>query len=506
MKVFTSSQIKNIEDATVLRGITKLRLMENAGSAASHIINKRFSLKGKNVSIVCGNGNNGGDGFVVARKLFEYGAKVSVIRLMGLPISQNASDMCKKVMECSIPIYDYFDNVKKAKQILAESEIIVDAVFGIGLNRNPDRAICEAFDYISSLKSYRISIDVPSGLYSDTGACARSFINADLTISFIGYKYCHLLSPASSYCGEVINCAIGVPDDLIEEVNAPKIIDEPTFEKRDKNSHKGTFGTAMLICGCYGMAGAAILAGNACLRSGVGIAKLAVPDKIYPIMASALPEAVFVPAETGENGTFSSNTYSLLKEHIENASAVLFGCGVGKGVDINFLLRDIVLGEDKCLVIDADGINSLARNIDIIKQYKGNIVLTPHPGEMARLCKTTVSEINNNRLSYAENFAKEYGVTIVLKGANSVVAFPDGECYFNVTGNPGMATGGSGDMLSGILISLLAQGLDIKTAVLSAVYIHGKAGDNAALRIGQTSLLPRDMIEELPQLFKKYEG
>jgi len=506
MKVFSSSQIKCVEDATQIRGITKLRLMENAGSAASHVINKRFSLKGKTVSIVCGNGNNGGDGFVIARKLFEYGANVKVIRLMGLPISQNASVMCKKVMECGISIYDYFDNISIAKQILNESEIIIDAVFGIGLNRNPDKALCEAFSYISSLNSYRISIDVPSGLYSDTGECAPSFINADLTISFIGYKFCHVLPPASSFCGEVVNCAIGVPDDLLEEINAPQIINEPIFSKRDENSHKGTFGTALLICGSYGMAGAAILAGNACLRSGVGIAKLAVPDKIYPVMASALPEAVFIPVDTGENGTFIKNAYYTLKEHIENSNAVLFGCGAGKGIDINYVLRDIVLNEDKTIVIDADGINSLACNIDIIKQYKGNIVLTPHPGEMARLCKTTVSEINNNRLDYASNFAKENGVTVVLKGANTVVAFADGEIYINTTGNAGMATGGSGDMLSGILVSFLAQGMDIKKSVLSAVYIHGKAGDNAALRLGQTSLLPRDMIEELPLLFKNYEG
>lgn len=506
MKVFTANQIKKIEDATVIRGISKLRLMENAGSAAARIIRQRFDISSKKITVVCGNGNNGGDGFVIARKLFENGANLNVIRLMGLPVTENASAMCKKLMECGVHIFDYFDNIVASKNILSQSDIIIDAVFGIGFNRTPDSGICEAFDYLSSLDAYRIAIDIPSGIYCDSAQCAPAFFKADITISFIGYKYCHFHPPASSFCGKVIICDIGVPQDLIDAIeNCPKIIGEPVFSKRDKNSHKGTFGTAVLVCGSYGMAGAALIAGKACLRSGVGITKLAVPDKIYPIIASTFPEAVYVPVDTGKSGTFAGNAFFSIREHLEKANAVLFGCGVGKGADINFLLRDILLNTTANIIIDADGINALAQNIDIIKQSKGQIVLTPHPGEMARLCKTTVEKINSDRIGYALGFALEYGVTVVLKGANSVVAFENGDVYINITGNPGMATGGSGDMLAGMLVSLLAQGIDVQKSVLIAVYLHGKAGDEAAARLGETSMLPTDMIKELPTLFKQYE-
>ncbi len=506
MKVFTANQIKYLEDATVIRGISKLRLMENAGSAAARIIRQRFDICNQQITVVCGNANNGGDGFVIARKLFENGAKVNVIRLMGLPVTENASIMCKKLMECGVHIYDYFDNINLIKSLLEQSNIIIDAVFGIGLNRTPDSSISEAFSYISSLKAYRIAVDIPSGIFCDTAKCSPSVIKADMTISFIGYKLCHIHPPASSYCGEVINCAIGVPQDIIDSINdCPRIIDAPVLPVRDKNAHKGTFGTALIISGSYGMAGAAYIAARASLRCGAGLTKLVLPDKIYPLVACSLPEAVYIPVDTGKNGTFAANTYFNIKEALNSANAVLFGCGVGKGNDIDFLLRDILLNTSSDIIIDADGINSLTHNIDIIKQSKGNVILTPHPGEMARLCKVSVDEINADRIGFAKKFAKEYGVTLVLKGANTIVAFPNSDVFVNTTGNSGMATGGSGDMLAGMMVSFLAQDLPLKTAALAAVYLHGKAGDYAANRLSQTAVLPSDMIEELPVLFKSLE-
>ncbi len=507
MKVFTSEQIKFLEDATVVRGISKLRLMENAGSAAARIIRQRFDLSRKTFTIVCGNGNNGGDGFVIARKLFENGAQVNVIRLLGLPVTENSSAMCKKLMECGVHIYDYFDDTKKAKSLLEGADVIVDAVFGIGFNRTPDTAICNAFKFMSSLSAYRIAIDIPSGIYCDTALCSTDFFKADMTISFIGYKRCHIHPPASSFCGEVINCAIGVPEDLIESVrNCPEIIEAPTFPKRDKNSHKGSFGTAVVIAGSYGMAGAAILSTRAALRSGAGLVKTILPDNIYPIVAGAAPEAVFVPVETGDKSIFNPDTYLKINTQLQNANAVLFGCGVGKGNGIDCLLRDVILNYQSHIVIDADGINALSCNIDIIKQSKKSVVLTPHPGEMARLCKTTSDKINSDRIGYATRFAKEYGVTVVLKGANTVVAFPDSKVYINTAGNPGMATGGSGDVLAGMMVSFLAQGMSVKNAVLAAVYLHSKAGDIVAKETSQISLLPGDIIEALPRLFKSLEG
>lgn len=508
MKIFTSLQIKNIEDATVLRGISKLRLMENAGSAAARVIREKFDITSKKIVVVAGNGNNGGDGFVVARKLYENGGNVEVIRLLGLPQSENASLMCKKLMETGVPIHDYFDNTSISRALLAQADIIVDAVFGIGFNRALDTAVSEVFSFISSLPARRVAVDVPSGVYCDSAEINTSVIKADLTISFIGFKPCHLLPPASSFCGEVVNCAIGVADDVLYYYeNCPETI-EPNFVlKRDKNAHKGTFGKALLVCGSYGMAGAAILSLKAALRCGVGLGVCALPEKIYPIVAESVPEAVYIPAPTNVNGGFAANTYFAIKDAINSADSILFGPGVTNTNDTVILLRDI-LENAKCpVIIDADGINALARNIDIIKQSAVKIILTPHPAEMARLCRVTVSVINSDRIYYAKKLAHEFGVTVVLKGANTVVATEDERVFVNLTGNPGMATGGSGDVLSGMIAGLIASGvLPENDAVCAAVYLHGLAGDRAAQNLSQTSLLPSDIIDELPSLFKTFEG
>ena len=314
MKIFTSLQIKNIEDATVLRGISKLRLMENAGSAAARVIREKFDITSKKIVVVAGNGNNGGDGFVVARKLYENGGNVEVIRLLGLPQSENASLMCKKLMETGVPIHDYFDNTSISRALLAQADIIVDAVFGIGFNRALDTAVSEVFSFISSLPARRVAVDVPSGVYCDSAEINTSVIKADLTISFIGFKPCHLLPPASSFCGEVVNCAIGVADDVLDYYeNCPETI-EPNFVlKRDKNAHKGTFGKALLVCGSYGMAGAAILSLKAALRCGVGLGVYALPEKIYPIVAESVPEAVYIPAPTNVTAALPLTPISQLR-------------------------------------------------------------------------------------------------------------------------------------------------------------------------------------------------
>lgn len=507
MKIFTSAQIKNIEDATVLRGISKLRLMENAGSAAARVIRERFDVTTKKTVVVVGNGNNGGDGFVVARKLAENGGDVSIVRLMGLPLSENATSMCKKAMETGIRIHDFFDDTEFAKALLESADIIVDAVFGIGLSREVDTAVSPVFSFISSLNAFKVAIDVPSGVYADSARVNSAVIKADLTLSFIGLKYCHILPPASSYCGEVLSLAIGVSNDVLEDYdNVPKSIEPFKLPKRDKNSHKGTFGKTLLVCGSYGMAGAAMLSLKAALRCGVGLAFSALPEKIYNIVATSVPEAVFLPVDTKGKDSFTADSYFAVKDAMDTADSILFGCGVRNTADNVIFLRDI-LENAKCpVIIDADGINALARNIDIIKQSAVKIILTPHPAEMARLCKVSTEEINANRIYFAKKLATDYGVMVVLKGANTIVATEDEKIFVNLTGNPGMATGGSGDVLSGMIAALIAQGLPENDAVCTAVYLHGLAGDKVARRLSQTSLLPSDVIEELPSLFKILEG
>lgn len=283
------------------------------------------------------------------------------------------------------------------------------------------------------------------------------------------------------------------------------VIPAPVFEKRAENSHKGTFGTALLINGSYGMAGAAILAARSCLRSGIGIAKVCVPDKIYDIIAAAVPEAVALPVASNEYGGFSSSAAEKITKSLNGVNCIAFGCGIGQSPDNAEILK-LLIKNAKCpLIIDADGINTLSLHINIVRQANSPVILTPHPGEMARLCGKTVAEIEADRVNTALSFAQKHNVYLVLKGSGTVVATPEGKVFINKTGNPGMASGGSGDTLTGIMAALLSRDGDITRAVTNAVYIHGKAGDMAARRLSETSMLPSDIIDELPCLFKELE-
>ncbi len=285
-----------------------------------------------------------------------------------------------------------------------------------------------------------------------------------------------------------------------------KVIEKPNILKRDAEAHKGTFGVSLLFCGSVGFAGAAVLAAKGCLRSGVGIAKLAVPDKIYQICAANTPEAVFLPLKSDRKGKFGRINKKLLQSEILKADSILIGCGIGVSRN-NQKLIEFLIDNARCpLIIDADGINLLAFNINILKRAKTPIILTPHPAEMSRLCGSSVSEIQQNREAVAKDFAIKHRVHLVLKGHKTVVATPDGDVFINPTGNPGMATGGSGDVLSGICAAMTGKSQDIAQSVKAAVYIHGAAGDLAAEKLSQTAMLPSDIIEELPCVFKTLEG
>ncbi len=283
-------------------------------------------------------------------------------------------------------------------------------------------------------------------------------------------------------------------------------IKRPKPIRRDKNSHKGTYGTALFICGSYGMSGAVIMASLAALRSGLGIAKIAIPDKIYDIVAKSVPEAVCVPCATSDMGTFCKTDAEKIVNEAKNCSVIVIGCGISNSQDNEEILAAVIKNAMCPIIIDADGINLLSHNIDIIKQTKASVILTPHPGEMSRLCKKSVAEIEKDRIGTAVKFSHEYGVITVLKGHKTIVATPKGCAYINTTGNAGMATGGSGDVLAGVIAAFVARSNDTVDAVKSAVYVHGAAGDLAAKYMSQTSLLPRDLIEQLPCLFKKLEG
>ena len=483
MKVLTKALIRESEENAVKSGIFSFReLMYRAGAAAAGIIMQRYGCAGKKVTVVCGSGNNGGDGCVIAGILSEHGAEVTVITPFGAPVTENAGYY-----------YERLPLVKKSENPDFESsDIIIDALFGIGLNRRLDNTAVSLINKINGSPAVKIAVDIPSGVEADSGRILGAAVDADLTVTFIALKPGLLLPDGSDFCGEISVADIGVePVGAIAETT-----EKPFFKKRRHNSHKGTFGTALTVTGSYGMAGAAILAARAALRSGAGILKCLICESIYPVFTASVPEAVCIPAPEISAGTLRFDPH-LINKAMAGSSAVLIGCGLGVSEDTRKITEYIAETSGIPMVIDADGINALCGRIDIIRKSKAPVILTPHPGEMARLCSCTVREVESDRINTARSFALKYGCTLVLKGANTVIAAPDGRIFFNLTGNPGMSTGGSGDVLAGIVVSLLAQGTETVNAACSAVYLHGEAGDRAASKRGERAMLPSDMIEEL---------
>ena len=467
MVVLNKDNMIAAEKAAIRSYITEEKLMENAGTAAANFIINEVCVKDKKVAVVCGKGNNGGDGLVIAKVLIAAGAKVTVIRTTEEDFS--------------------------AENLMA-SDIIVDAIFGIGFKGEAKGKEKELIDLINSSDAYVFSVDLPSGLECDRGTVSGSTVKADCTLTFEALKPCNILPPANAYCGKIETFKIGISEDIINNTPAVcRAIDKPSLPKRDKNSHKGTFGSALIVAGCYGMPGASILAARAALRSGVGKLYAVCPPENYLALAVAVPEAVLVLADIEEDT-------KPIFENLKVADSVLVGPGLSVGEKRKEVIKELLLSANVPIIVDADGINCLASDIDFIKKVKTDVIFTPHSAEMARLTGLSVAEVEQNRIEVAKRFATEKGVYLCLKGANTLVATPTGKLYVNLTGTPALATAGSGDVLSGIIVSLLAQGLDTLSAVTAAVYIHGEAGQRAAKILGESGIIASDIIENLPYL------
>ena len=481
MKVLLSSQIKSAEDNAVQNGIFSYEeLMKKAGDSATREIINRYNIVGKKICVLCGNGNNGGDGLVIAAGLKRNGATVSLLTPIGFPSTDTALFYKDSVSGLNV-IDDFTEGF----------DIVIDALFGIGLNRFLSENLSQLIEKINAYDCVKIAVDIPSGIFCDGGEVVTAF-KANLTLSFTSYKLCQLLPQTSEYCGETVVLDIGLP---VEEY-AYLTIDQPKKVDRPKNSHKGTFGTVAMFCGSYGMCGAEILSSRAALRSGAGIVKALVCDKNYSAFTSSVPEAVTIPVATTAEGApevYDRTILSLLS----SSDALLIGCGLGRSNEAKKLVLRVLEKTKIPTVIDADGINALQGNIDIIRKINAPVILTPHPAEMARLCDTTTDAIESNRVKYAKKFAVENNCYLLLKGANTIVATPNGRIFFNTTGNNGLATGGSGDVLSGMIVSRLAQSYEPLTAVLNSVWIHGAVADKLAQSVPTRAILPSDIIEGL---------
>ncbi len=505
MLTATAAQVREIEKRAMADGLSAGRLMENAGTAAARYI-RTVAARPLDTVILCGAGNNGGDGFVIARKLYENGYKVTVVLVDGIPKTATAQEAYSKI-PTDIPRIDLTAEPYRAAAAVTAALLVVDAVYGIGFRGALPSAVAQLFAVVNP-QQLTFAVDIPSGLFCDSGDADPNTFKANFTLTFIAAKPALSMRKNAVFCGEVAVLPIGIEDAAIAAVLDTAVLKEndikSLFSPRKADTHKGTYGHLLTVCGSFGMAGAAILSARAALRSGVGLVTVALPRSIYPIVATAVPEAVFLPLDETADGVLARSALRPLLAALKGKDALLVGCGLGKGESVEMLVTELITNAKCPVVLDADGLNAVAKHIDVLKTATTPLVLTPHPGEMARLFATDVPAVEADRTALALSFAAYHGVVLALKGYRTVVT--DGvTCKINTTGNPGMATGGSGDVLAGMIAALMAQGMQPMDAVKSGVYLHGKAGDAAARRLSQHAMLPSDMLDELGGLFLELE-
>lgn len=506
MRVVTGEQMKKMEKAALQYDLTYHRLMENAGSAAAAFIRRTFRVEGLNCMIFCGSGNNGGDGLVVARKLFEAGAKVLVVMVGSPPKSVEAISMYDTAKLMDIPIAGFSSHRERVLEVMGEADIIVDALYGTGFQGALSDTARDACSAINSAIAAVVSLDTPSGVNCDTGAADSDAVHADFTIAFDSHKPAHVIEASAGLCGQIELVDIGIPDAAREGISSKfgKLSSEQVFgllPPRDPAAHKGSHGRLLSVCGSAQYRGAATLSAMGALRAGAGLLTVASTEAVCAAVAAHLCEAILLPLDATADGRIDARATPKLTAVLQNANAVLFGCGLGEGEDAEKLLRYMLRGTTHPVIVDADGINTLARNIDILQEAKAQVIVTPHPGEMARLCGTDIDAVQADRTGYATRFAQQRQVVVVLKGPETLIAEPGGGLFINTTGNAGLAKGGSGDVLAGMCAAFAAQGLEPYYAAACAVFLHGLAADRTAARRSQYAMLPSELLDDLATIF-----
>ena len=507
MKILTVEQMKTEERLSDEMGVTYQRLMENAGCAAASFIRKAISgVAGRNFMIFCGSGNNGGDGLVVARKLFEEGANVIIVLCGGMPRSDEAKYMYECVIRAGITMLDFDIDRKKVDEFLGGADIIIDALFGTGFSGEFRAPYDEIAEMINSDIAVKISLDIPSGVDAATGLAAKNAVKANFTVAFEAAKPGHLLLPGKEFCGTTEVVDIGIPHEVRAQVEQNCFLtgEDMVFSsirRRPRFSNKGTFGKLLCITGSANFPGAAVLSALGAMRSGAGLTTVAATEKVVSIIAPRIPEATFLPLLENEDGTISIKSKEKLLLQVEKADAVLIGCGLGRGKDIAELVELVLENANGTVVVDADGLNCISENPEILKKAKQIPIITPHMGEMARLCGISIPETVEKRIEIASETAKKYDAIVVLKDSSTVIAEPNGDIYFNSTGNPGLSKGGSGDCLAGMIASFAAQGYIETSCAVCGVYLHGLAADNAAKELSEYGMLPSDIPDYLCKIF-----
>jgi NAD(P)H-hydrate epimerase len=488
MKILNAEQMRNVDRRTIERfGVPSIVLMENAALAVVDAIFEHYPTI-ERAAIFCGPGANGGDGLAVARHLENRGV-VPIVLIAGERAKFTGDarinlEICERL---NIPIYDATNDIERA----ADADVIIDAIFGTGLNRAPGGAFAEVIRAIDDMRIPVIAVDLPSGLNASTGEPFDPCVHAEVTVTFAAPKLCHVFDPAATYCGEIIVADIAIPNVAIDEesvtlaLTTPRDV-QPHFAPRLAATHKGTYGHVGIVGGSPGRSGAAVLAARGAIRTGAGL--------------------VTVVTEVGQEvHAHSIESMTTTDERaLATKDAILVGPGLRDDETSYAHVRELVANIEQPLVIDASALNAFASRANEINPHSQPRVITPHPGELARLLgDRDAKAINANRIDAAREAARVANSVVVLKGHQTLIANRDGHVNVNPTGNPGMASGGMGDVLGGIIVALLARGVDPFDAACAGVYLHGFAGDLLKEELGDTGLAANDLAEKLPVAIRK---
>lgn len=519
MKALTAARLREIDRLTTERyGVASLSLMENAGRAvADYVAGRCPNLPHRRITVLCGKGNNGGDGLVAARHLAALGAWPAV-HLFAQPeeMAGDAGENLRRWQATGkVDLVIASEDLARIRPELAAADVVIDALLGTGISGPPRGLVAQAIEEVNRLAKHAeiVAVDIPSGMSSDSFESPGPTIRADATLTFTAPKVGQLLPPNAERVGRLRVVEIGSPPELWEDDPALKLhwLEPREFGnlplRRAPNTHKGTYGHALIVAGSQGKSGAAALAGMGALRAGAGLVTVATPEPALALVAQAMPELMTEPLEPTDCGTLAFRTIESgrWRQLLEAKTALAMGPGLTTHADTVRFVRAALADCPLPLVLDADGLNAFEGAADALKKRRGPLAVTPHPGEMARLVGSTASQVQAHRLETAVEAAKEWSAFVVLKGFRTIVAAPDGRAFVNSTGNPGMATGGTGDVLTGILAGLTAWfGAKRWEEVLGlGVYLHGLAGDLAAEQQGEISLVATDLVRALPRAFSQ---
>jgi NAD(P)H-hydrate epimerase len=500
MKVSRVAEMRAMDrHAIETYGIAEALLMENAGLAVYTVLAQTFGIAGKTFVICCGVGNNGGDGLVVARQLHANGARVKVFLLGEASKFQGAARLNWDIVS-RLPINCVTTPaLPSLQEEMRQCDVIIDALFGTGLAREISGLYRDVIEEINSSSKPVLSVDIPSGVHGDTGQIMGTAVQAQYTVTFGLPKLGNLLYPGYERCGRLYVCHISFPPAMYRAETLRLAINRPgPLPPRSRTAYKGSVGDVLFIAGAANYFGAPVLAARSFLKAGGGYSRLAAPAALIPFLAVQGSEVVFLPQRETPAGSIALANKPALLELSERVDMVVMGPGLSLQDETQQLVRELTRDIQKPLLLDGDGITAVCQDLDLLRQRQSMTILTPHLGEMARLTSRSIGEIDANKVDILQQTARDLQAIIVLKGAHSLIGLPDERVWINLTGNPGMATAGAGDVLTGAIAAMFGLGLPIPEAVPMGVYVHGLAGDLAAAHLGEDGITAHDILTALP--------